>query len=98
MEQAKSRRAFLQGGAAVAATAFTIVDPQSVSGTPESPKTHTDFEKVLSDPGVDAVMIVSPPFEHPRMFQAALQSKKHIYLEKPIGVSVDDCKRVIRWN
>jgi myo-inositol 2-dehydrogenase/D-chiro-inositol 1-dehydrogenase len=149
MKQAKSRRAFLQGGAAVAATAFTIVDPQSVRGTPanskisvgligcgnrgsydaslihadpraavtvicdrfedqfeqakktikiENPKTCTDFEKVLSDPGVDAVMIVSPPFEHPRMFQAALQSKKHIYLEKPIGVSVEDCKRVIRWN
>ncbi len=62
----------------------------------DNPKTYTDFEKLLADPGIDAVFIASPPFEHPRMLEAAIQARKHIYLEKPIGVSVEDCKRAIK--
>ncbi len=59
-------------------------------------KTYTDFEKVLSSPDIDAVFIVSPPFEHPRMLEAAIQARKHIYCEKPIGVDVDGVKRALK--
>jgi predicted dehydrogenase len=62
----------------------------------EDPKTYTDYEKLIADPGVDAVFIVSPPFEHPRMLETAIQAKKHIYCEKPMGVDVEGCRRSIR--
>ncbi len=62
----------------------------------ENPATYTEFEKLLAAPDIDAVFIVSPPFEHPRMLEAAIQSKKHIYCEKPIGVDAAGCQRAIK--
>jgi len=60
----------------------------------KSPKTYSDFEKLLAS-DLDAVVIATPPFEHPRMLEAAVQSRKHIYCEKPMGVDLAGVKRVI---
>ena len=40
----------------------------------ENPTVYTDFEKVLASE-VDAVVIATPPFEHPRMLAAAVQAR-----------------------
>jgi predicted dehydrogenase len=56
---------------------------------------YTEFEKLLAAPDIDAVFIVTPPFEHPRMLEAAIQAKKHIYCEKPIGVDVEGVRRAM---
>lgn len=58
-------------------------------------KTYKDFEKVLSAADVDAVIIATPPFEHPRMLAAAVDAKKHVYCEKPMGVNHEGAKVVI---
>ena len=60
-----------------------------------NPRVYKDFEKLLAAPDIDAVVIATPPFEHPRMLEAAVQAKKHIYCEKPMGVDFEGCKRVI---
>jgi myo-inositol 2-dehydrogenase/D-chiro-inositol 1-dehydrogenase len=60
----------------------------------QNPATYTDFEKVLAS-DVDAVVIATPPFEHPRMLEAAIQARKHVYCEKPMGVDLAGVKRVI---
>jgi myo-inositol 2-dehydrogenase/D-chiro-inositol 1-dehydrogenase len=59
------------------------------------PKVYKDFEKLLASPDIDAVVIATPPFEHPRMLEAAVQAGKHIYCEKPAGVDIEGVKRVI---
>src|ERR1035437_8438452 len=61
----------------------------------QSPKTYADFEKLLAASDIDAVFIATPPFEHPRMLEAAIHAGKHIYCEKPAGVDVEGCKRVL---
>ncbi|MDX2151880.1 MAG: Gfo/Idh/MocA family oxidoreductase [Bryobacteraceae bacterium] len=61
----------------------------------EKPAAYTDYEKLLAS-NVDAVIIATPPFEHPPMLEAAIEAKKHVYCEKPMGVDVEGCKRVIR--
>ena len=58
------------------------------------PAVHKDFEKLLASPSIDAVFIATPPFEHPRMFDAAIQ-KKHVYCEKPAGVDMQGIERVV---
>lgn len=58
-------------------------------------KTYKDYKEVLAS-DVDAVIIATPVFLHPDHFEAAVKSGKHIYVEKPAGVTVADCKRVIR--
>ena len=62
----------------------------------QNPKTFKDFEKLLSAPDIDAVIIATPPFEHPRMFEAAVEAKKHIYCEKPMGVDFEGCMRALK--
>ncbi|MCX6620407.1 MAG: Gfo/Idh/MocA family oxidoreductase [Acidobacteria bacterium] len=60
-----------------------------------SPKTYKDFEKVLSASDIDAVVIATPPFEHPRMLAAAIDAKKHVYCEKPMGVNYEGVQTII---
>ncbi|RPI08816.1 MAG: gfo/Idh/MocA family oxidoreductase, partial [Acidobacteriales bacterium] len=60
----------------------------------QNPAVYTSFEKLLAS-DIDAVIIATPPFEHPRMLAAAVQARKHVYCEKPAGVNLDDCKKVM---
>lgn len=61
----------------------------------QKPDRYRDFEKLLANPAIDAVIIATPPFEHPRMLEAAVAANKHIYCEKPMGVDVEGCRKVI---
>jgi len=61
----------------------------------QKPAVYKDFEKLLSASDLDVVIIATPPFEHPRMLEAAVQAKKHVYCEKPMGVDLEGVKRVI---
>lgn len=61
----------------------------------QGPRVYKDFEKMLAAPDIDAVVIATPPFEHPRMLEAAIEARKHIYCEKPAGVDLEGVKRVI---
>jgi myo-inositol 2-dehydrogenase/D-chiro-inositol 1-dehydrogenase len=60
-----------------------------------NPVVYKDFEKMLASPDIDAVFIATPPFEHPRMFEAAIEARKHVYCEKPAGVDLAGVRRVI---
>ena len=61
----------------------------------EKPTIYKDFEKLLAANDLDAVIIATPPFEHPRMLEAAVESRKHVYCEKPMGVDLEGVKKVI---
>lgn len=58
-------------------------------------KTVRDYREVLAS-DVDAVMIATPVYLHPEHFEAAVKSGKHIYMEKPAGLDVAGCKRVMK--
>jgi predicted dehydrogenase len=58
-------------------------------------KAYKNFEDLLAS-DVDAVMIATPVYLHPEHFEAAVKSGKHIYMEKPAGLDVAGCKRVMR--
>lgn len=58
-------------------------------------KEYKNFQDLLAS-DVDAVMIATPVYLHPEHFEAAVKSGKHIYMEKPAGLDVAGCKRVMR--
>jgi myo-inositol 2-dehydrogenase/D-chiro-inositol 1-dehydrogenase len=60
----------------------------------ERPAIYKDYQKLLASE-VDAVIIATPPYQHPEQLEAAIQARKHVYCEKPMGVDVAGCKRVI---
>ena len=51
---------------------------------------------LIGSSDVDAVIIATPVFLHPEHFEAAVKAKKHIYIEKPAGLDVEGCRRVMR--
>ena len=65
------------------------------TGRPEAVAYGRDTE-LLADGKVDAVIIATPVHLHPEHFEAAVRAGKHVYVEKPAGVDVAGCKRVIR--
>lgn len=46
------------------------------------------FDEVLSDPAIDAVSLASPAGQHYAQAKTALEAGKHVYVEKPLALSV----------
>jgi predicted dehydrogenase len=58
--------------------------------------TYADFREVLARGDVDAVTIVTPDHWHAPMTIAAAKAKKHIYCEKPLGLTIGDQQAMIK--
>ncbi|WMT92834.1 Gfo/Idh/MocA family oxidoreductase [Pelagibacterium sp. H642] len=54
-----------------------------------------DFDLVLADPGVDAVVIATPVSTHFPLAMRALQAGKHVLVEKPIACRAADAERLV---
>jgi predicted dehydrogenase len=55
---------------------------------------YKDFNKLLDDKNLDAVIIAVPLFEHFRVAMAALDRDIHIMCEKALAYSIDECKQI----
>lgn len=58
-------------------------------------KTYSDYKELLKDPNIDAVIIGTPDHWHCLQFVDAVKSGKHVYIEKPIGNSIQECKAMV---
>jgi UDP-N-acetylglucosamine 3-dehydrogenase len=58
-------------------------------------KTYRDYKDLLADPEIDAVSIVTMWDQHTAPALAALAAGKHVFLEKPMASTVEDCDRII---
>jgi predicted dehydrogenase len=56
----------------------------------------TDYNEVLGDPNVDLVVIVSRNQYHARQSVQALRAGKHVFVEKPMALTVEECREVLR--
>lgn len=57
---------------------------------------YDDIEKALRHPGVDIVSICTPQHVHCRQTVAAAEAGKHILIEKPAGISLDELRAMRR--
>jgi predicted dehydrogenase len=55
---------------------------------------ETSFEAVLARTDIDAVLIATPPQFHAPMGLAALDSGRHVWIEKPMATTVRDAERL----
>lgn len=53
-----------------------------------------DYQEMLNQPDIDAVIVASPNGMHAQQAIAAAQAGKHIYLEKPMALNLEDCRKV----
>jgi scyllo-inositol 2-dehydrogenase (NADP+) len=55
---------------------------------------YGDFHDLLKNPDVELVDITTPSIDHAAMAIAALQAGKHVFLEKPIAVSLAEAEKL----
>lgn len=89
---AKDSRARVVAIADVSDEALAAAKPKMLN---PDVKTYKNYQEVLAS-DVDAVLIATPVYLHPDHFEAAVKSGKHVYMEKPAGLDVAGCKRVMR--
>ncbi|WP_344301919.1 Gfo/Idh/MocA family protein [Paractinoplanes deccanensis] len=73
-----------------------------VPGRAEAAATRYGFERateswreLVDDPEVDAVSITAPNFLHREMGAAFAAAGKHIWIEKPVGLSAEDARAIV---
>jgi predicted dehydrogenase len=58
-------------------------------------RTTTDLDQAISDPAVDAVIVLTPPNAHLDIATRAFAAGKHVLVEKPLEVSVDKAAQLV---
>ncbi len=56
---------------------------------------YSDYRKLLDQKDIDAVIIGTPDHWHALIMIHACQAGKDVYVEKPVGNSVMECKRMV---
>ncbi len=52
------------------------------------------YKKVL-DSDVDLVILATPPYFRPEMFNAAIEARKHVFMEKPVAVDPVGARQIM---
>ncbi len=83
-------------------TAIAELDPalrDEASRRVPSSAAYADFRELLAEAQVDAVVIALPNPLHVSAAVAAFDRGLHVYLEKPLGLSLDEGRKVVRaWR
>src|SRR4051794_7848250 len=83
-------------------TVAAIYAPSSDRGDPLAREIGSrwtdDLHAVLADPAIEAVDICLPTPQHREVAEAALAASKHVLLEKPIALSLEDAQALVQVN
>jgi predicted dehydrogenase len=58
-------------------------------------KTYGDYRKLLEQKDIDAVIIGTPDHWHALIMIAACEAGKDVYVEKPVGNSIAECRAMV---
>jgi predicted dehydrogenase len=60
------------------------------------PKWYDNADSLIHDPEIDAVYIATPPSSHKQYTIAVAKAGKPVYVEKPMAVGYDECRKMIQ--
>ncbi len=60
------------------------------------PRRYLDFDDIAADPELDLLVIATPHALHAPMAVAALRAGKHVIVEKPMCISLQECEAMIQ--
>ena len=58
-------------------------------------KVCATFEEMLKIPGLDAISIVTPPYQHHTLTLQAFAAGKHVLCEKPMATSLEEARQML---
>src|SRR6266536_4263815 len=56
--------------------------------------TYTDYDKMLANPEIEAIIIGIADQFHVSAAQKAIEAGKHVLIEKPLGVTIEECEQL----
>ena len=56
----------------------------------------SDYDEILSNPAIQVVVIVSRNQQHAAQALAALDAGKHVFVEKPMALTEDECSAIVQ--
>jgi len=59
------------------------------------PRWYDDGQELIHDPDVDVVYVATPTYAHKDYVIQAAQAGKHVYCEKPMAVTYEECQEMI---
>ncbi len=59
------------------------------------PYVYTDYREAIKNPEIDAVVVVTPTGLHREIVIAAAEAGKHVFCEKPMADSEEECEEMI---
>ncbi|MDF1574060.1 MAG: Gfo/Idh/MocA family oxidoreductase [Bacteroidales bacterium] len=96
---ARAHMGFLQESGRAGITWIAARNPENLEQVRRSfhvPNKTRDYRDILKDPGVDVVLIATPPDTHREMFVEALKAGKHVLLEKPMALNREELEEMMR--
>ena len=56
----------------------------------------TDYHEMLKDPKINTILIATRHNQHAKMVLDAFQQNKHVYVEKPLAISEEELKKIMK--
>jgi predicted dehydrogenase len=81
--------------AALCDTKPSRLDAAATAAARDRPSTYSDWRRIIDRKDIEAAFIATPPYLHAEMAVAAIQAGKHVYCEKPIGITPEHVREVL---
>ena len=84
------------GAARIAAVADVDAARARAGGEELGAPSYEDHRSMLATADVAAAIVASPPFLHRPLAEDALAAGCHVFVEKPMAVTLEDCDAMMR--
>jgi UDP-N-acetyl-2-amino-2-deoxyglucuronate dehydrogenase len=86
--------ASVQGAELVAVADLDAERAESFARKYRLPAWYSSVEDMLADPSIDAVDVCTPPIDHIDTGLKVLEAGRHLSIQKPIALTLEDCDRL----
>lgn len=93
---ARLRKAALDASKVASCIGVFDIDPARAARLAGDGAVYTSLDALISDPGIDAVIISTPPDTHARIAISAMLAGKHVLVEKPMANSLAACQEMLK--
>ncbi len=86
----------LDGVEAVAVADVDEARAREVAAAHGIARVHNDADALVRDAGIDLVAVCTPPRQHAALAHAALEAGRHVFVEKPLCLDLDEADGLAR--
>jgi len=85
---------FQQQANVLALCASTQERAQAIAEKNNVPRAYGDWHDIIADDDIDVIAIATPPHLQPEIAITAAQAGKHLFLEKPLGATLEEAQNI----